>query len=278
MNRRTAVFGAILALAAGLLVAVRFAGGRWERTTEDVRARMRMSSTALPVLAAAELPAVVRRYLEQAVPDGRAPVRLARVRHEGEFRMSDAEDSWVPFTSSQLVTTAPPGFDWDARIRMAPGLPVYVRDGYVLGIGVMRAAVFGLWTVARVAPTPELAEGQLLRYLAETPWYPTALLPGQGVSWLGLTDRSARAFLENAGVRAELDFHFGSDGMVESVEARGRGRAVDGAIVQTPWAGRVWDYEVRHGLRVPLQGEVEWRIDGKPMPYWRGRITDVVYE
>ena len=97
-----------------------------------------------------------------------------------------------PFTADQLVTVRPPGFDWDARIRMLPGLSVFVRDAYREGAGLLRAEAAGLVTVADLPPSPDLARGELLRWLAEAPWFPTALLPSQGVRWEALAEDRAR--------------------------------------------------------------------------------------
>jgi hypothetical protein len=42
--------------------------------------------------------------------------------------------------------------------------------------------------------TGEIAEGQLMGFFAEAAWYPTALLPGQGVRWEAVDDSSARGW------------------------------------------------------------------------------------
>ncbi|MET3139334.1 hypothetical protein AAKU61_003715 [Undibacterium sp. GrIS 1.2] len=71
----------------------------------------------------------------------------------------------------------PPGFEWDARIRMAPGVDVWVRDAYALGKGSLLAAISGFINVVDMHDTAESARGELMRYLAEAVWYLTALLP-----------------------------------------------------------------------------------------------------
>jgi len=68
------------------------------------------------------------------------------------------------------------------------------------------------------------------------------------------------------------------EGLIETVRAEARGRTVGGQIVPTPWHGRFWSYEERDGMRVPLEGEVAWLLPEGPKPYWRGRITELVYE
>jgi hypothetical protein len=267
------------AAALALIAAAALASGAWwwNRTTAQLRATMRDAITT-PADGAQELPAPVRRYLELAIEPGRAPVRAVMIRHEGEFRMGEAEDSWRPFTSTQFVTTLPPGFDWDARIQMLPGVPVFVRDGYVLGAGGLRAALFGLIPVMQAEGSGEIARGQLLRYLAESMWYPTALLPGHGVVWTPTGERSARATLRDRGVEAAVDFHFGGDGLVREVFAPDRPRAEGEAFVLAPWAGRGRRFERRDGLLIPMEAEVEWRLAGGPLPYWRGRITAIEFQ
>ncbi len=71
--------------------------------------------------------------------------------------------------------------------------------------------------------TSELAQGELLRFLAEAVWYPTALLPSQGVRWQAVTDNSARASLQDANTSVSLLFHFAENGLIESVRAESRG-------------------------------------------------------
>ena len=70
-----------------------------------------------------------------------------------------------------------------------------VRDAYVAGRGILVAKLFGLLTVADQQNTPEMAQGELIRFFAEGTWYPTALLPSQGVVWEAIDDTRAAATL-----------------------------------------------------------------------------------
>jgi len=66
--------------------------------------------------------------------------------------------------------------------------------------------------------------------------------------------------------------------LIESARVEARGRLVKGVAVPTPWEGRWSDYQVRDGMRVPIEGEVAWLLPSGEKPYWRGRITRVEYE
>jgi hypothetical protein len=191
--------------------------------------------------------------------------------------MRPEPDGWRPFTADQQFAPRPGGFVWDARVRMAPGVTVRVRDAFVDGAGSMRASILGLWQVVAVEGTPEIAAGALQRYLGEELWFPTALLPSQGVTWAALDDSTARAALTLGGTTVSLDFHFGPDSLVTRAYAAARFRDVNGRGVPTPWQARVFGYEERDGMRIPTGGEVEWLLPEGPLPYWRGQVADVFY-
>ena len=124
----------------------------------------------------------------------------------------------------------------------------------------------------------EVAEGELMRFLGEAAWYPTALLPSQGVRWEGVDARSARATLVDGAVTLTMLFSFNEEDVIENVRAEARGRTVGDQVIPTPWHGRFWNYQECGGMQVPLDGEVAWLLPDGAKPYWRGRITEIAYE
>jgi hypothetical protein len=205
-------------------------------------------------------------------------VAAVSVEHVGTFNMSETDDNWKPFTSTQRVITHRPGFDWEGRIEMMPGLTVRVHDAYIAGEGILYATLFGLWSLAHLRGTPEVAQGELMRFFAEAAWYPTALLPSQGVRWEAVDDASARATLRDGETTVAMVSHFSDDGLIESVRAEARGRTVGDTVIPTPWEGRWSHYDLRDGMRIPLEGEVAWVLPEGPRAYWRGRIASLTYE
>lgn len=278
------VVGIVLAVLAVLYVAAAASGSwRWRQATaaleQRLRAEARPAAAARVDLRALDgLPAPVQRYLRTALRDGAPIVAAARLTHEGEFDLGGEREKWKPFVSTQQVSTSRPGFVWHARIFAAPGVAVQVHDAYVGGQGLLRASLLGWVTLADPAPTRELAEGELMRWLAEAAWYPTALLPGQGVRWQAVDEHSARATVADGGVEVSLVFRFGPDGLIESVRADARGRTVGGRTLPTPWEGRWSHYAERAGMQVPLTGEVAWLLPEGRRPYWRGTVGTLDYE
>lgn len=224
------------------------------------------------------LPAPVQRYFRAVLIDGQAMVAAATVKHRGSFNMSETAEQWKPFTSRQRVVTRRPGFVWDGQVAMLPGLKVHVHDAYVAGEGILHPSILGLFTLVDLRGTPEMAQGELMRYFAEAAWYPTALLPSQGVRWEPVDDQSARATLVDGDLSLTMTFFFAADGPIDRVRAEARGRTVGGQIVPTPWEGRWSDVQERSGMRVPMTGEVAWLTPEGRRPYWRGTITALRYE
>jgi hypothetical protein len=278
------VFLIVLALVAILLVGAWFYGAyRWNTETQELRARL--DAARAPVRPQTVdfrelegLPAPVQRYFRAVLRDGQPMVSGVRVRHTGTFNMGETTDQWKPFTSDQKVVTQRPGFDWDARIAMMPGLPVRAHDSYVAGEGTLHASLLGLFTVADQRGTDDMAEGELMRFFAEAAWYPTALLPSQGVRWVAVDESSAHATLTDGDISITMLFTFDEQGLIETARAESRGRMVDGNGVPMPWRCRFWSYQERGGMLVPIDGEVAWLPPEGEKPYFRGRITEIYYE
>jgi hypothetical protein len=274
----------LLTLVAALLVGARLYGAyRWNAGTQELRARL--DAARVPVRPRTVdfcelegLPAPVQRYFRAVLKEGQPIVAGVRVRHMGTFNMGETTDRWKPFTSDQKVMTQRPGFDWNGRVAMVPGVPVRVHDAYVVGEGILNASVLGLFPVVDMRGTGDVAEGELMRFFAEAAWYPTALLPSQGVRWEAVDDRLANATLTEGVISIAMLFTFDEEALIDTVRVEARGRAVGGEVIPTPWQGRYWNYEERGGMRVPLDGEVAWLLPEGERPYWRGHITEITYE
>jgi len=277
----------VIAAAGGLVgsTAAAAAIGRysWNRSTakaiEQLRSEDHLSRTEVFCSEQLDgLPDPVVRYFQFALTPGQRLIRSARLAQTGEFRTGGFNAPWSPFTAVQHVSTNPPGFVWDAAIRIAPFLSVCVRDAYIRGAGSMEGRLAALVTVVDERDRPELNAGALHRYLAEAVWFPTALLPGHGVTWQAVDNSTARATVIDSGTSVSLEFQFAKDGAIVRVSTPERFREVGGAYVATPWAGSYRDYTLVEGIRVPLKGEVEWVLPEGRLPYWRGRIVDINYD
>lgn len=273
----------ILGLVAIAIVWVSYGRMSWSRGTRKLRshlqaARHPIHPQRVDFQELAGLPEPVQRYFRTVLQSGQPLITSVAIRHRGTFNLSATADQWQPFTSDQVVITQRPGFDWHAQIRMLPGLSVWVHDAYVAGEGLLHAALFGLISLVKLQDSAQMAEGELMRFFAEAAWYPTALLPSQGVTWQAIDDHSAFGTLTDGDISLTLRFTFDAEHRIERMQAASRGRMVGQESIPTPWQCRVWDYTEREGMVVPLAGEVAWLLPEGDKPYWRGQIAEIHYE
>jgi hypothetical protein len=267
----------VVLLVVSLGIAAIYGRYRWQLDTDRLRTKLTngrrtIESEIYNPKEIEDLPAPVQRFFKTVLKDGQAIVAAVKLSQQGQFNLNEMEDKWSPFTATQLVTTQRLGFDWDARIQMAPGLTAFVHDTYLLGEGSLHASLLGLFTVAKMHGAPENNQGELLRFFAEALWYPTALLPSQGVRWEAIDDNSARATLTDGATTASAVFQFNAEGTIETFRAEARYRD---KLTAMPWGGRFWDYAVRDGMLIPLEGEVGWEYPEGIRLYFKGKTTKI---
>lgn len=206
---------------------------RWQKEINELtgqlyRARKEFKSGNYSEADIEGLPEPVQRYFRAVLKDGQPLISFAEIEHTGMFNMSEYEQAWKPFKSNQKVTVQRPGFLWNAKVQLVPWVNVHIYDAYIAGVGYLTAELIGLFNMMSQPHTAQLDEGELVRYLAEAVWYPTALLPGQGVDWLPFDENSARAMLTDGDVTINLIFTFNEQGLVETVHSRWSLQGCDG--------------------------------------------------
>jgi len=127
--------------------------------------------------------------------------------------------------------------------------------------------------VADVHGGGEIARGEFMRWLAEAAWYPTALLPSQGVRWEAVDDASANATIVDGSLTVTLLFGFDDAGPIASVRAAARGAGVGKDMVMLPWVCTLSNYQLQQGMLLPMAGEAAWQRPEGRRTYFRGAVS-----
>ena len=176
------------------------------------------------------------------------------------------------FTAQQTAGVDRPAFVW--RAIMGPGKVMGVADSFVDGIGRLEVRILGALTVAKMENTADMNQGEILRYLAELPWNPDAILQNATLVWTVVDERTLMVAGGADGARGEITFLLDADGLIESMSAPSRMYATKGGMIPLPWHGRFWEYERMDGRLIPKRGEVAWTLAGKEFVYWRGALRN----
>ncbi|NKC31682.1 DUF6920 family protein [Falsiroseomonas selenitidurans] len=237
--------------------------------------RLQPAQPADPAALAA-LPEPVQAYLRFALPGPPRPLHTVRIAQAGAFRRPLTE-GFAPTTATQTIAIGTPALMFAATTPLLPGLWARAYDFYAAGRMRMRAKILSTLGVVNERETEALNRASLRRWLLESPLYPMALLPGGPVRWEAVDARRARAIVAAHGLEATLVATFRADGSLERFDAE-----QDGDLT-TPYHGSGEhvtrsDYQPVAGMMVPMAFLIARAAEGRIHPFWRGRVTRIVFE
>ncbi len=195
--------------------------------------------------------------------------RNARLTQSGRMRQGPSS-RWMRFRAKEVVSISECRFDW--RAWTGPAGVVRVRDRLEAGKGSIEVDAFGLLPLARYRGNPEITRGEAMRYLAELPWAPDAILHNPFLRWQVEAVGRFVVRVDLGGVAVAVVLSTDEEGRISEAYAPDRPRAVGKSFVPTPWRGRFGDYRTHEGRRIPFSGEVAWLIDGEEVVCWQGEL------
>lgn len=186
-------------------------------------------------------------------------------------RLRTGEQSrWMRFTAHQWIALGSPAFSWVART--GPFGALTVRDGVMNGKPEAGLFLFGVVPLNRSHASDALTKGELMRYLAELPWAPDAILHNSQLRWEDLPNGSLGVTANVGSVDASVIFTLDTNGHVATVTAHDRPRQEETGLRERPWHGAFSDYR-RVGSRwIPHAAEVGWEVAGRRFCVWQGRL------
>ncbi|MBM7855550.1 hypothetical protein JOC37_001947 [Desulfohalotomaculum tongense] len=219
------------------------------------------------------LPPVVQKWLERSQVVGKERITAVRLKQKAFMRIKEG-GPWMPADVQQYFRVDKPGFIWKVRVNMAPLLYFAGRDKYEKGSGHMLIKVLSLVKVAD-AKGNEIDQGSMLRYLAETVWFPSAALNSY-IEWEEVDANSARAVMTYGGMTVSGLFTFNQEGDVINFIARRYGN-FDGRYLEKNWIINVWEHKEFNGIRIPAAGEVTWELETGDYNWYRFEIKEIEY-
>jgi hypothetical protein len=266
--------GAGLALVAG--VAAELLGRRSfaRLVRDDVRALQSDATREKEKLVSEEmlfgLPEPVQRYLRLTGVVGKPFVRRVHLRQEGKMLLGRGQP-WIPLEAEQWHVVQPPGFVWSCTLYVGPFPAVRARDMYHAGEGHMLIKAASAFTVAD-AKGEELDQGEMMRYLNEMMWFPSAFLE-DNVSFEAVDSSSAEVTLSDHGRRVTATLFFDADGRLTEFV----GRRYTGGKLET-WSVPVVAYGHLAGLELPTRCKAVWKLDRGDQEYVDVTVTELHHD
>jgi len=213
-----------------------------------------------------KLPKPVQRYFKYSLEENQPYIGHVRLKHSGFFRLKP-DKKWMSIRGEEYFTTQKIGFVWFGK------LPLFsVIDQYINGKGSLVAKFFSLIKVAD-AKGKKIDQGELLRWLGEAPWYPTALLPSSNIKWEAINNNSATVILSNNGLTVRGVFYFNEKGQITKFTSR---RYKEDTLEN--WTGYYKNYKKINGMQIPYDVEVVWNLKSSDFSYARFNIDEIKYK
>ena len=128
------------------------------------------------------------------------------------------------FTATEMVDVTTPG--WRAKTGPLSCLTVVNRLSREGARSELR--LFGLLPLSGSPPDrAAFHKGQIMRYLAEIPWSPDAIVRNRTLEWTGLSN-GLRVSHPSVFGRFSVDIEFDADGRIDQVSAPDRPRLENG--------------------------------------------------
>jgi len=212
------------------------------------------------------LPEPVQRYFKYVLKDGQRYISSVRLTHNGFFK-TDLKKDFIKISGEQYFTAQKPQFIWKGTTSMFTA-----RDYFIDDKGGLIATLLNVYNVVD-AKGSNFDEGELQRWMAESVWFPTNLLPSEYLNWTAIDANSAK-----------LSFHYKTTAFDFIVRFNGIGEIVEieGERFMTPekkekWVCKMANYQERNGVKIPISDQAIWRLKEGDQVYAKFEVLKVEY-
>lgn len=213
------------------------------------------------------LPDPVQRYLKHVLKEGQPHIKYVRLKHDGQFKPG-INKNWSNIKGEQYFTTAKPGFIWKGKIG-----PIKARDLYIEDKGQLVITLLNLINIAK-KQGKGIDQGELLRWLGESVWFPTNLLPCERLKWLPIDDNSAKLVFNYQGISLFYIISFNEKNEIIQLETE---RYYDNKHIKK-WTGYCSNYREINGVKIPTIMRASWRLEEGDHNYVIFHLKDLEYD
>ncbi len=167
----------------------------------------------------------------------------------------------------EFFTVLPPGFIWLGHVRF-----ISAKDSYFKGVGNLKIKLLSIVKILD-GKGLEFNQGELVRWLSETPWFPTALLPSEYLRWEPKDEQHANVFLTDHNVSVNGGFSFNKQGQITKFKAKRYG---DKKLED--WICQYSDYREVEGLHIPFYAEASWNTENEESKYAKFKLEQIEYD
>ena len=174
----------------------------------------------------------------------------------------------MQLTAQQTIALDRCAFDWQAKLSPLGIISVVDRLGEAGGE--LHVKALGFLPIVNLANSADLTRGEAMRFLAELPWAPDAIVSNQDLRWTDTDEGGLIVSWDDIAVT----LRFNAAGLVDQAFAADRPRAVKSGFVPTPWRGVFSNFRMISGRILPTKASASWIIGGAEDIYGEFQLTN----
>ena len=213
------------------------------------------------------LPEPVERYFKYVLKEGQPYINYVRLKHDGQFK-TGLDKQWIVIKGEEYFTTETPSFIWKGTTNLFTA-----RDMYMGNKGRLVVSLLSIYNVVD-AQGEQYNQGELLRWLSESIWFPTNLLPSERLNWEAIDSNSAKLNFSYNGLKLYFVTTFNANGEIIQMETK---RFMDKERLEN-WVIKASNYKEMNGVKVPTTAEAIWRLADRDYPYAKFNVTALEYD
>ena len=146
---------------------------------------------------------------------------------------------------------------------------------YVSDMGERIVSLFSLFNVVD-GKGEKFNQGELVRWLCESAWFPTNLLPGEKLQWTSIDAQTAKLIFNYKGLSLFCIVTFNDAGEITQVETK-RYMGEEGKEKLETWIGKLTGYKEMNGIVVSTTVEALWKLEKGNYSYARFNVKKIEY-
>ncbi|MGY4538378.1 hypothetical protein ACVW0P_002798 [Mucilaginibacter sp. UYNi724] len=248
-----------------LIKRIRAANEFEQEVVELFALRDSLSDQAFSYAQLVGLPEPVQAYFRHVLKEGEPYINYVRLKHNGQFK-TGLNNKWVDIVGEQYFTVKKTGFIWKGTTTLFTA-----RDMYISDKGRLVVSLFSLYNIVN-GKGKKFNQGELLRWLAESVWFPTNLLPSESLQWLAMDKNTAKLIFTYRGMSLSYIVSFSNDEITQFQTSRYMGNEK----LET-WIGKPGAYQKINNIMVPTKIEAIWRLAKGDFSYAKFNVLRIDY-
>lgn len=220
------------------------------------------------------LPEIVQKWMTNSGVIGKHVTMSVRLKQKGQMK-TKLNGKWMPFTAMQYFNAVNPAFVWTTKVDAMFGINMIGRDQLINGEAAMLIKVASIFTVVNQSNNEKINTGAMIRFLAETCWFPSGAL-NDYIIWEAIGDTSAKAILTIDNKSISGIFKFNTEGDILAFETNRYFGGNEDAKLEK-WTINMVEYKVFDGMKIPSKCQVIWKLKTGDFNWLNLEITDIEY-